>query len=298
MLAQHQDDISTTDISSVVSSYWGPFEAANMLLSQELLPLGVSDATEDTVSFPPLAMALRSYAAWTIQGQTAGSEGWESLIRKLIRRGSDLHAPVPQSHTHVQAWFPSQRPYYLTPLDELFTSTGTPAEAKSAADGWLRILSSEGYDVVAYLKKEMDLHAPQFQLTFPSKGSMYFSGPYFLPRELTFVLDDSQPSVYWDWWIDPASSTYLIRSELKQMVMISRMHVGFDRDWEDSWPFIYPAWYMDGKWGYTDKEKMAKWHRLHDNAKRRANRRLQKAHAQTARLQGLRYPNMPGAWQE
>ncbi|KAF7506410.1 hypothetical protein GJ744_011764 [Endocarpon pusillum] len=301
MLTQRQDDISTTDISEVVSGYCGSAEAADMFFSQELLPLGISDATDDAASFPPLAMALRSYAMTIIYGPTAESEGWESFIRKLIRRGSDLHAPVPERDPPRRAWYPSQPPYYRTPLDELFAFTGTPAEAKSAADGWLPILSSEGYDVMAYLKKEMDLHAPQLQLTVPPEELLgFYVLGYGLPRVLTFVLDDSQPSVYWDWWVDPKSSTYFLRSEFKQMVMMSEDYVGvyqFRQD-EEMWPFTYPAWYKDDRVQYYYEWVMAKWQRLHDIAQRRATRRLEKAHARAARLKGLRYPNMPGAWRE
>ncbi len=295
MLRQSQDDISTTDISYIASSYRGPYEAADMILSQGLLPSGISDATEDAFSFPPLAMALRSYAAAAVRGQAAESGKWETLMRKLIRKGSNLHVRVPSGVRTVGAWFPSQPTDYYTPLDELFAFTYTPAEAKSAADGWLRVLSSEGYGVVAYLKKEMDLHAPQHGLTFPS-GRFLWEGAYDLPRQLIFVLDDSQPSVWWDWWVDPMSTTYLLRSEFKQMVMTSNNLISFFYTWEDTWPFTYPAWYSTDSVLPMDEE--AKLQRLQDIAQRRANRRLQKAYAKTARLQGLRYPKMPGAWQE
>ena len=59
---------------------------------------------------------------------------------------------------------------YGTPLDELFCRTKTPFEGEEAADRWLQILSSEGYDVVAYLEEELALHAQQMQLTYSNTG--------------------------------------------------------------------------------------------------------------------------------
>lgn len=46
----------------------------------------------------------------------------------------------------------------------------TPFEGEVAAKSWLQLLSNEGIDVIAYLEEEYTLHAPQMQLTFPSKG--------------------------------------------------------------------------------------------------------------------------------
>lgn len=284
MLAQSQDDNSITNIFGGALPFCGPFEAADMLLKQEIIPLGISDAIEDIPSSALLPMALRSYAAVAVRGQAAEMEKWETLMRKLIRTGSDLHAPYSTA---------SQQSCYGTHLDELFMLTCTPAEAKIAADGWLGFLSSEGIDVVAYLEKEMNLRARQNGIMLPNR----ILEEYDVNQQLVFVFDDGEPSVYWDWWVDPTSSTYLLRREFKQVVMISMPDVlPFFDDWEDTWPFTYPEWYASNANLYGE-EDFARWRRLDEVAQQRANRRLQKARVKAARLQGLKYPNMPGAWQ-
>ena len=45
------------------------------------------------------------------------------------------------------------------PLDELFAWNRDHLAARTAVDGWLRILASEGYAPFIYLKKEMTLSA-------------------------------------------------------------------------------------------------------------------------------------------
>lgn len=43
----------------------------------------------------------------------------------------------------------------------------TPLEGKAAADRWLDILSSEGYDIIAYIEEEQAVHASQRLITCP-----------------------------------------------------------------------------------------------------------------------------------
>jgi hypothetical protein len=296
VLVHSQGDVTATDISSIISKYNGPPEGAEIILSQELLPFGVSDAGGGEVLFPPLAMALRSYAHAYFHGEQ--SQEWVSLIRKLVRTGADLHGPVPREDRDVMGtWTPYISNEFGTPLDELFINTHTPAEARTVADEWLQILSSEGYDIVAYLTTEMELHSAQHQLTYPSSESTDRGEDiYDIPRELLFELHDAQPCVYWDWWIDPACPTYLVRREYRQMVALGRPWPPYPETWKNSWPFQYPAWFGDRWLSSVGRENETELPRLRDAALRRASRRLQKAHLKVRRSPGLRYPRMPGAW--
>jgi hypothetical protein len=287
--------------------YYGPPEGAEILLSKEVLPLEFFEATGDEMLFPPLALALRGYS----YSHTEDLKQWESLIRKLLHRGADLHAPVLPNHRSY-TWDLGERPGHGTPLDELFLCTRTLVEAKTAADDWLQILSSEGYDVLAYLHNEMELHSTHPQLTFPSDRhrhplNFYRSRDnpvyYPMPRELRFIMHETKPSVYWDWWIDPESPTYLVCNEFRDIYLRDFWWAlrTSDRTWDMFWPFDYPAWDNSHQPVFYQlprfKEESLEWQRLRDNAERRANRRLQRAHAAITGSRRMKYPRMPGAWQ-
>lgn len=130
-------------------------------------------------------------------GSFAKSPHWESFLRTPLRHGVDLHVPLTgTSNTHVD----HQQEVYPWPLredpkllDELFTNTQTPVDAKLVGDKWLQILASEGYDVLVYLQAEKDLRASQQQLTYPC----YPSKMYDIPRRLQFNLGPTL-SVFWD----------------------------------------------------------------------------------------------------
>ena len=145
--------------------------------------------------------------------------GWEPLVRKLVRKGADLHARVPRrkvAHERLP------RNTYSTSLYELFRLTSTPFEARAAADSWPRLLASQGQDVKTYLEKEMDLRVMDG----------YFAGPcYALPgfsqsRLLRFDLKKC-PSVWWVWYIDLSASTSELLREFDHIVMLDPGHILF-----------------------------------------------------------------------
>lgn len=121
----------------------------------------------------------------------------------------------------------------MTPLDEVFTSTDTPFEVYMAAQRWLGILDSEGYDMRAYLVEEEALHELQNYFTLPSKHRAWKDNL----RQLKFELERDDPLVYWDWWVNPESPASLILEEFKWMNG-SCETPEWDRDpWTNSWPF-------------------------------------------------------------
>lgn len=213
-------------------------KGAELVLSRQLPPFGSADATDDGITFPFLAMTLKLYANALVHQDAVSTKQWEAFIRKLIHRRADVHARVPRGPDYGrEVWVPCRVDEYGTPLDELFIYTDTPAEAKQAACGWLGILSSEGYDIVAYLETEMTLHSAQHQLTCPSNIKKWWVHGYDWPHVLIFTLDDGNPSVYWDWWIDPASSTWLVCSEFRQMLVMAYYAMWPENGWEDIWAF-------------------------------------------------------------
>ena len=307
MLAQKQDCLFSEDVSKLLSRYIGPPEIMEMILSKSFLNMVLSDTTNDPINYPPLALAtaLRLYAVAYLEEydsehlhfgevQHHGDlDQWESLVRRLLRTGADVHECI--YHCGIKV-IGANSPYeiadYRTPLDYLFTDTNTPAESRAVANGWLEILRSEGYDVIAYIEKEYDLH-----YTRPQIDS-------WESRELLFSFDEENPGVSWDWWIDPASSTYLIRSTFKQMLKLSDWMEFEDSPWGVEWPFRnlpwHEAWVEDRcpPYAILDEKAWIKFRQLDDAAHLRDKRRLKKRHAKEMRRRGLKYPMMPGAWHD
>lgn len=114
------------------------------------------------------------------------------------------------------------------------------------------------------------------------------------PRQLIYQWG-STPSISWDWWIDPSSSTYLIREEFKYMSMLCEEFLTPPNDWATLWPLRYPAWSDH----YQCYESIDESYRrlLYELAQERANRRWEKKMLKAARAQGLKKQDrMPGAW--
>ena len=164
LLVQSQNCISSRDIYLFWMWFQGSAETAEYMFSQDLIQ-SESDISDGENVFPVLATALRLFGR--------GSSEWERFLRLLLRKRSSLHSPVlkvwgiEEMRHDLRPTYPCKVLEHGTPLDELFLSTDTPFEAEAVANRWLQILSSEGYDVVAYLKEEFALHVQQMQLTIP-----------------------------------------------------------------------------------------------------------------------------------
>ena len=316
VLAQNQGDVSDYDLSVAVYGYGGPPEGVDLLLSYSSSHIERFDITAGSDSMPPLALVLKCHSHcffWEdlpkndrsrqIPRTALSSErkSWELLLRRFIRKGTDLHVRVPYYHDHSGNYSPSHVNEYATSLDVLFQYSGTPGEARILGDEWLGLLASEGHDVITYLKEEMMLHASQHQMTYPiispSKGQ-----PLAL-RELQFMFDDARPSVWWEWWTDPSSDIDLLDREFKDMVKTQYVGLSYgDRLLSSPWPFHYPAWHpvLEGRVQSRSDTASAPDMEITRRAYlalQRANRRLQKRHAKSTHSKGLRYPRMPGAWQ-
>ena len=313
-LAQYQDDISASDLASATFSYEGPPEGVDILLAHSSLHFERFDIAESIDTAPPLAVALRCYSRTFFfenssrlnnnlcvpqAAYLSERKQWESLVKRFILKGADLHVPVPRKDYGPSNYFPFQVSEYGTPLDVLFQFSETPEEARTIGDEWLGLLASKGHDVVAYLKEEMALRAPEHQMTYPTP---YISKELPLAlRELQFTFDDAGPCVWWDWWIDPTSDVDLLEREFKQMVKHTCVLAGeFFPFLIDTWPFQYPVWYDNPEklaqdWLGKGMEPAERRRRAHF-AMQRANRRLEKRDAKNKYSKGSRYSQMPGAW--
>ena len=308
ILAQAQE-FSSTDVSEFLTLCTSNrLGIAEYMLSLASVREDLIYADEGINLYPALGPALRHYGAhvtsdlvkWEYPGQALTAK-WESIIRKLLHIGVDIHAPVPRGnffHSSQSESYPCTLSTHGTPLDELFTYTNTAGEAQDAADAWLQILSTEGVDVLAYLEKEVALHA-----TEPIFTCSHYSCDY-LPRQLVFNLGEA-PNVYADWWIDPECSTYHVRQELKDTNILASNDyfiwggwTEYDNStWKRVWPIRYPRWSDFLKPSVYDSEDLTTWERLSERAQERADRRWQKKARKAAQRNGTQvHSSMPGAW--
>ena len=298
LLIPKGDDISKNDRSAFFEMYNGPVEGLELMLSPEFSHVSIlhddDDDDNDQAHFPPLATALRIYGADMEQG--------ECLLRKLVREGADLHATIPV-YRYGLPWSSGFWNYDYpvsninTPLDELFSQTDTPFEAKDVAKGWLHILWSEGIDVLAYLEAEISLHPLPTVLTYRSRIHWIPC----TPRQLVFELG-GKPSVVWDWYIDPESSAALLRNDFAQIASIPCFD-GHDDSWDEFWPFQNPPWRGSDGQIRTERPRPRDFDGWNDFKRHmrlvetRATRREEKKAIKLARAQGRKWPSkMPGSW--
>ena len=284
LLAQAQKDLSAFDISMWFRQYKGPPEGAKLILSQDLARYYISSADDDDPLYPALAAILCLYA------KNPGP--WDSVLRTLIRYGADVHAPVLRDLNFLdQSEHLCPVGKFGTPLDDLFTYTLDPFEGQVAANGWLQILESEGFNVFAYLETESALHARPMQLTYPSFRTMGYESE----RKLVFDLE-TRPTVSWDWWINPSSSTFLLREEFRVMAITPPDGLLIARPWEEAWPIRHPEWSELHQF-YGNAKSRRHYKDLLNLANKRAARREEKKARKTVRAQKSEWFFMvPGAW--
>lgn len=284
LLAGCQEELSAFDISMWFEDYDGPPEGAEIMLSQDLARYYISSADDGDLLYPALASILR------VSAKDFGP--WESIIRTLVRSGTNVHAPVRRRLSYLdQSQYPCPLAQYGTPLDELFMETLDPWQGQAAANSWLQILASEGHDILVYLREESDLHIRPMQLTHPS----YHHPGYDNERKLVFDLGP-RPSVTWDWWINPRSPAFLLRQEFKLMAISAPDWFLIARPWKDSWPIRHPIW-SELHQSYGNADSCKRREKLLKLAGMRTAKRLAKKAQKSGRPQIYEEPRkVPGAW--
>ena len=280
LLVEKQEDLSAFDISNYFENYNGPPEAIELILS--VYPAQYDNISKDDdfgqSCYPTLAAALKFYAR--------EPSTWESIVRTLIRRGADLHALVRRDPYEMKrVGYPCLLGEFGTPLDELFASNRGHEAGKKAAEGWLQILLSEGRDLNLYLKNEFEFHAKDMHFTHASICVIGFD----IPRRLVYEFGD-RARVFWDWWVDPASSTSLLRQEFKCLATTSPDGITISGPWQEYWPFGFPEWFELHQC-FVEKRLRSLRQALLVQADDRAARRLKKKAAKLKKS-----PNIPGAW--
>ena len=274
--------------------YKGPPAGAELILSQDVAKFYVRSQDDSDPLYPALASILRLYAK--------SPKPWEPVLRTLIRSGANIHAKVHRDLGFLdQSKYPCPVSKYGMPLDELFTYTIDPLEGQVAANGWLQILASEGYNILAYLEIESDLHARLMQLTILCRRLIGYANE----RKLVFNWG-VRPTVCWDWWINPRSSISILRQEFKAMA-IRPLSDGMlvKRSWKETWPVILPKWSELHQYCAGDASSRSEYRELLDLANARAAKpkpkpkpkRAKKRLGEWAEPEETEGPRkVPGAW--
>ena len=299
-LSQAQEEISSSDVTNFIIYYSGPKVVLELLLSQDSVQQELILNEGEENHYNVLGATLLIYGSFFASPDPAFLSRYESIIRRLLRIGVDVHAPVLRGHNFQPDDYPCSLNPYSTPLDELFKYTRAADQAKDVADAWLRILSTEGKDVLTYLEKEKALHATRPMFTCPR---FCYNYP---PRHLVFSLGEA-PSVFADRWINPDCSTSLLFQDLKDTNILEEYSIFryiewqeyLDSEWKSVWPINYPRWYESLKPSILFETDDATTDRLRQRAQERANRRWHRKARKAARLNGTRtHTSMPGAWSE
>ena len=284
------EEFTLDDLSGILRSWHirpeSP-EALDFLLSAYPFPDELRQ--KGALRMSPLTLALRWFGA--------GEKKFEGLIRKFLRQGFDVH-PL-QGKGSRRGWASTVKTETL--LDALYYCHEHPFDQSDEAQAWLSILNEEGYDVDAYLDKEVELRSGQDHL-FPH-NFLFYPGEGVTRRLI--IQNGQHPNVWWDWSIDPSSGASLVRNEFQHMnldhydlcshyrCMENRLRRPPARhDWEYAWPYTYPIWsdFYDPRNGWSD-QSWVEWRKQADLAKRRFSDRMKKKEEKINKC-----PRMPGAW--
>ena len=270
-------DASTSDVVNFVFAFDGPRECIELLFLQDYAGVVTAHQNDTSIWAAVLANAVLYYGS--------GNTEWEHLIRSLLRR-------IQSTHDHHGIAFELGDRYTRgTLLDQLFGYTSTPFEAEAVGQSWLHLLSSENFDVVAYLEREVALHAPDQRL--------FLSRSRHNPSRLVYRWD--MLGVSWDWVNDPSSSIVLLQDELKTMIYWPlNLEFGHDHEdgegtcWKELWPFV--SW-SENDIRFPDFYPCGKCRNTIQRTNERALRREEKKASKLARCQRPKGPRrVPGAW--
>ena len=274
------DDLSTSIFNSSLTPK-SP-ESLDFLVSAYPFPHELRQ--REALGMSPLTAALSWFGA--------GEKKFEGLIRKFLRQGLDVH-PLRGE------WASTDKTETL--LNALFYWHENPFDQSDEVQAWLSILKEEGYDVDAYLDKEVELRSGQDHLFFP-RSRVYFGAG--VTRRL-IIRNGQHPNVWWDWSIDPSSGASLVRIEFQNMNLdhcdlysdFERMEFSLRRplarhNWEYAWPYVYPMWsdFHEPEQPWCSRSWI-EWRKQADLAKQRFSHRMKKKKEKINKR-----PRMPGAW--
>lgn len=279
MLLGAQKDVSPADIRDLFIVFnWEP-ETLVSFISMDLIQYELMNYGHYEEDLHPALRWSLSYYGNSILPQESSfwgqshSVGWETVLRKLLRIGVSIHTPIFRQSPDRDCEPRRKNPFISTPLDCLFHWVTEPCETRQIAHEWLHILSTEGYDITEYLKREAALHSEDGREPCTMFYRDYSFDDCYAERELFFEYGET-PGVYADCWIDPDSSTFLLREAFKDMQIMN----AYPQCW--GWPLYFDPF-------YEMAQKRAQ----------RTNRHWRKKAQKAARRNGIRtHTSMPGAW--
>lgn len=299
ILGQAQEELSALDVRDLWYCFQGPAKDVDMLYQQCSGFMEFQEEDSQLTCSHVLTKALWEYGRGRLE--------WGYLVRKMVRNGVDLHGRV--CHAYIdepneynmgdgvaggrRSKRKDRRAMHGTPLDELFKETVSPYEAELAAQNWLWILRREGVDELAYLAEEFALHTAQQQLTYSGEDGT-------TRRQLVFNFG-ANPTVWWEWLLDPGSGAYLVREEFKGMYTLWDDHVALGsiaNPERDVSPFDFPDLSFERMPIVKQMEDIPLdyIYRVQD-ARERFDRRWKKKASKLARAQRTKGPRkIPGAW--
>ena len=258
-----------------ISLYHGTPDGLELLLKQWCWHWGTDD--DRSMEAHALVAAVNEYGRGVLD--------WDYFIRKLLRKGADIHGKVSESHRWFRCDQICHKPQHATValLFELFDHTETPFQADKAGDAWLDLLASEGYNIKEYLDRLRSEYEAQKQVMPYHRhrhASVYENESLPIARVLTFQVEGI-PHVSWAWQVDPSSPLFLLHREFEHLLMspLEYWHLQ-TRTWPQTWPFECPRRAF-----------------MCSAATKRAHRRMEKKAMKARRaLRSRSSVKIPGAW--
>lgn len=241
VLVQAQECVSRNDLSRFLVTYRACPGGIDFLLSKGLF---------DTDGFWPL---LRTVLAFLGQDSE-----WEPVVRRVLRQGKALGVNITDWVLDWRNY--AETDYYVdddSPIEALFRRIKFPPDAEEAAQHWLGILDSEGYDVREYLEEE------KRWCDFKYEDDDPYLHPLPMRQRVVVEVHREPLTAYWIWWTDPQSSVYLLLEEFQSLYgAFPTLSIDLS-DWPYHCSTEKWGWYDHHREADRDTKRIKKWSKRH-----------------------------------
>jgi hypothetical protein len=272
-----QDDFG----ESFLTTYHGGCEPYLWVSKQEEFQFDIVQA-----GILPFHSVASSFASlFLFEGPNFQSDGWESVVRRLLHLGSPLSPLIPGT---------------VTPLDELLDYTDYAVDSGPLADEWLSLLASVSVDIEEYIAREKGLHTSGFVHSPKDEQEQ----EEWVRKRLIFEKGESKcQRIRWEWYYDVESPAHLALNEFSEFG--SRfLYPGLD--WAYHWPFRLAEEHKNLRYPPPSSTKErelydSKMATLEARWTRQAFRRYQRSQYSPRQIKPSRSEKrcrVPGAWVE
>ena len=286
VITQAHNELNAGCVADMFRSYTGPWIGIDYMICHTMSDLELVDHYE-------LELLLLEAFKIVRDRYSMHDSNWKSLIRRLLRAGFSPYSRFVyyRSRTGID-W-----QLCGTALDELFFWSSTPYEAAEIGEIWLDLLSSEGWDIRAYLEHEIQIHNSHEQLT-------YLQGTYLsheqIERKFKFQFGDTL-KVSWVWNLQPSVSIALLQWEFTDIIMNPLLAWIHDRcPLDNCWPFHFDAlreFIMKSGHFIKGEDERQRWSKRETLRDKRAVRRFERKRAKRNPMRSSRRRrSIPGAW--